>query len=105
MITLAASIGRNIGTGAPMCPRRWDAFQRDTRDALSVAPVVFSSAYTGEGEWDGVREESAYVVVSLDLDHIDATPVRDALATLASRYGQEAIALSVSVPTFVPASV
>jgi hypothetical protein len=80
--TVALTIGRNIGN-APMAAHEWDTFRTELGGCLAQ---VFGSA-DGRGEWDGVEEDTHYVVgLAVDVDALRAR-----LAELGAAYSQDAI--------------
>lgn len=101
---IQASIGRNIGS-EPMSARDWTRFLNDVADAIRThdeSPEV----QFGTGTWEGVTEESARITVYRDeIDPGEVTTIANRLATLAGRYGQDAIGLAVTHPLLVRPSV
>lgn len=91
LVTVYVSIGRNIGA-SPMPQERWTAFQDDVWDTLIGLGTVFTVA-EGDGVYEGQVERSAVAVA--EIDKADLPILRDRLAHLAARYGQECIALAV----------
>lgn len=89
--SITVTIGRGVGD-APMSDVQWARFQADVIDHVSaLVKPGFTFSYFGEGEWNGIKEESAAILFGAtaytsregDLAHI--------LAGLAEKYGQEAI--------------
>lgn len=93
---IQASIGRNIGS-EPMSKRDWTRFLNDVADAIR-AQGESPEVHFGTGTWEGVTEESARITVYRDRmpDPYALLTITDRLATLAGRYGQDAIGLVVS---------
>lgn len=96
---IQASIGRNIGN-VPMSSRDWSRFLNDVSDAIRVqgeSPEI----HTGVGTWEGIREESAHLTFYRDEmpSNGDRTTMVLSLSRLATKYGQDAIGLTVS-PVF-----
>ena len=109
MMYVQVNVGRNVGN-VEMDEQRW----RDFRSAVAMAlDVAVDSAYTieshqGWGVWDGKVEESAHLSVftpgSLPDGHTRA--LRNALADLATIYGQDSVALIVADSQLItPATV
>lgn len=99
------NIGRNVGT-EPMTDWLWEWFVDGAANLLVEAVKIRSFAsearptvkrsdvqvHRGQGEWDGVTEDSAHV--SLYWQHgIDTDLLTGALPSLAHMFGQDAIAL------------
>lgn len=102
MQTLAIGIGRNVGR-LPMDQASWQAFQEAVLGvAAPVGPLVFAG--TGNGEHDGVVEESFTVMVRLNGDP-DLARIREELARLAQRFGQDSIALTLGNGSHVSARI
>lgn len=95
MNTITVTIGRNVGD-EPMSPSSWNNFIFDTRKAfLQSAEDVWAGAlYTGG--WNG-HSEDAYILYGPSKSESAAavTILRQTLAILATKYGQDAIGLSV----------
>jgi hypothetical protein len=80
------SIGRNIGH-EPMDYSQWGSFIADVEDLIrNHGGQVYTIAY-GNGAWEDVPEESAVIVFA------GAYDIDQDLSSLASWYGQDAIAL------------
>lgn len=103
---LYVSIGRNRG-GLPMPARDWRAFQRSLEAVVAqVADPIYTRAL-GEGEWrDGevIVREDCYVLVGELLAEDSVDQLRNKLAKLARRYGQDAIALALADTELVAAA-
>lgn len=92
--TVTATIGRNIGA-EPLSDETWSTFKAETADHLgALLQPELTFTYDGQGEWDGVREDSAIIVLVATRYTADLANVRAILATLCERYEQDAIALS-----------
>lgn len=105
MQSVMVTIGRNVGN-VPMSDETWDSFQNDVSAAL-YANVANDDSWletsTGWGEWDGVRETNARLaLLAADTSHVDT--LRATLATLAAKYGQDAVALAIGESELVGAS-
>lgn len=96
--TLTVTIGRNIGS-EPMEESMWERFTSSVIDTLTdlVSPD-FTFTYNGQGEWDGVTEDSRAIVAVNT--HICAE-VRDRLHDIALEFQQAAIGLSVGLSELV----
>jgi hypothetical protein len=102
------SIGRNIADEETvrvrpdrLSDRDWQAFITETLDVART----FGDVYFG-GEGDGVYQdepEEAFTVVFEDVDTLERAALVASLAELASRYGQESIALTTGETEFVAA--
>lgn len=104
---VTVTIGRNVSTGrpdpgregapavAPMPSERWEDFTVAVAGALFdlTRYVDLFGPFTGEGEWDGVREESRAIIV-LTRYPVAPDTLTARLAELARHYGQDAIAWS-----------
>ena len=100
MLQVQVSIGRNTSPGIPLPKIAWYNFQRDIGEALweNVAGAAqWEEVHTGTGSWDGQTEESAHITV-LDVFWLDREALTRDLASIAKRYGQDAIALTVTEP-------
>lgn len=97
MYALNVTLGRNVNN-RPMSYGRWHTFIQDVERTLRVtvgAPEM-SFVFRGQGEWDGVREESALIQWLVTLTPADERVeilARD-LAELARHYDQDAIAFT-----------
>lgn len=109
---IQANIGRNA-SNVPMSETAWATFQQDVKEEIVTAIYQATSAqglglmplfqvHTGEGEWEGVKEESAHVSIYFDHPWEDAEfadiahALEDRLSNLAHAYGQDAIAFVVA---------
>jgi hypothetical protein len=109
---IQVSIGRNDSNGR-MDDDHWDHFQQDVKDviitsiyaphpnlpALSLEPKI--ETHYGEGEWEGVKEESAHLSLYFPTPAgVAAHRVREMmdqdLSRLAYDYDQDAIAYVVA---------
>jgi hypothetical protein len=102
MQNVTVAIGRNIDN-EPMSARSWRAFQNDVQAALHSAAEpgpTFSAKYRGEGQWQGVREQSVVFSASFEGVTIDREALSGALASIARAYQQDAVALTVGEITF-----
>jgi hypothetical protein len=92
--TVTATIGRNVGS-TPLSDEGWDDFKRETADHLgALLKPSLTFTYEGSGEWDGVAEDSAIIVLVATQYTTDLVNVRAVLADLCKRYEQDAIALT-----------
>lgn len=93
--TVTVTIGRNVGS-TPMADDIWEAFRLGVYSALSslVHPDhIF--AYFGQGEWEGVTEDSA-CVVAVGAQYTSSIARLDSeLEDLSERFGQDAIGYTV----------
>lgn len=110
---IQVTIGRNVGN-EPMDDTQWRRFQQDVRDVIATAvyaemrdrigarfPFADIETHYGEGEWDGVKEESAHLSLYFPTPAgVAAHRVRSMLdadlGTLAYDYDQDAIAYVVA---------
>ena len=100
MRTVMVSIGRNIGN-EPMSRKDWLAFVNDASDAIR-AQGESPEFHFGTGIWDGISEESVHLTVYRDeITETYLYGVKNRLSILASKYGQDAIALTISEPILV----
>lgn len=94
MTTLTIGFGRNVGTGEPLGPEDWSAFQHGMEQtAIYFGDLLFSGA--GRGIYQGVPEDAATVVV--ETDQPETAIAR--FAHVARIFGQEAIAVNDSPAT------
>jgi hypothetical protein len=96
MFVVQASIGRNVGT-QPLSNRDWTFFLNDVADVLrnqGEAPEF----HFGEGEWNGVYEDSAHITVYRAERPSEAAlyAYREGFSRIASHYGQDAIGLTIA---------
>jgi hypothetical protein len=92
--TITVTIGRNIGD-SPMSEEEWQDFQASVTSYLSnlVRPErVFT--YLGEGEWQGVVEESACILFIGNAYTTAVENVDRVLSVLAKSFNQDAIGWS-----------
>lgn len=93
------TIGRNIGTD-PMTDVAWSTFQADMQDILAGEAPHWEilSTHTGEGEWDGIPEDSAIITMvhSKPLSPKNLMSIRGKIAYKCREYKQEAIAFSTA---------
>ena len=93
MNTITITIGRNVGD-VPLDDHRWAGFRNDIQTVLSNHYAeVYVNAAAGRGTWEGVEEENATWVASVDTAFIPG--VRARLKYMADLYKQDAIALTV----------
>lgn len=103
-MSLYISIGRNYGAlagpreGQPMTTNEWSWFKQLTEAAVRAHTAgVFTDA-EGLSSWQGQSEDTHLWVAAGDsVPHALAT----ALGSLAAQFFQDAIAVSVGVPTFI----
>lgn len=91
---VTVTIGRNVGD-VPMHDGRWGSFIIDVFAAVkSVCGLAMSfGPFFGEGEWEGVREESSVRIFVTSLS-APAEELEALLGQLAAEYQQDAIAWS-----------
>jgi len=96
------AIGRNVGD-QPMIDLAWQYFQDTTRRALVEVLGVEPLVYFGEGEWEGVKEESAVFAVftARGISLNARTLIRRRMERLADLYRQDAIAVTYGTSTLV----
>ena len=109
---IQVSIGRNDSNGR-MDAAHWNHFQRDVKDAIVIAvyaphPTLEGlrlepriETHYGEGEWEGVKEESAHLSLYFPTPpgvaaHRVRAALEDDLSRLAYDYDQDAIAYVVA---------
>ena len=93
--TVTVSIGRNV-EDVPMPLAEWRRFRADVRRALGGVRPYVSDART-IGEWAGVAEESRTWVAPIAAQ--DVQTLVASMADLATRYRQDAIAVTVGTTT------
>jgi hypothetical protein len=99
---VSVTIGRNVGD-TPMSREDWAGFRQHITAALKELEPQVIFEYLGEGEWHGVKEESARIVALFPVRHDAATLayLRRFLKSWAALYDQDAIALSLGVSELV----
>ena len=99
MAPVSISIGR--GGGERMLPLgEWRRFIRDVSDAVAAyGDDTYVNGAASVGVWDGVREASRTYVADVDAVNLDG--LRERLVTLAGRYRQDAIALTIGETALV----
>lgn len=105
MTQVQVSIGRNTSPGVPMTYGSWQSFQGYVSDALwarTRGGYRWIEIHAGEGFWDDQVEESVHVTM-LDVFWLDRASLTRDLASIAKRYGQNAIALSITEPELIAA--
>lgn len=102
--TVTVTIGRNVDD-QPLWSFEWQEFRAIVGATLDnlLAPD-FSASYDGRGQWNGVSEDSTTFVASGVTTHTPRQTLVDAMAHLAKRYGQDAIAVTIGLTTLVDAS-
>lgn len=86
------SIGRNIRE-VPMSQVDWVSYVVEVQEVIVAAGGVVHGSTFGSGEWDGITEESAYILFSgAELQKLEAD-----LPVVAAMYRQEAIGLLMGV--------
>lgn len=91
---VTVTIGRNVGS-EPMTPQAWSLFQTMVTDHLSaLLRPEQAFTYYGTGEWEGVTEESAAIVLvgvryTSRVDDVDRV-----LSGIAGTFEQDAIGWS-----------
>lgn len=98
MHTLSVTIGRNvtnIGVTLPMDGHVWQKFKNRTH--AIVRALGQTETFNGQGEWDGVVEDSAMFSTRQEEPYSDSqiAALRDALKLLAYAFAQDAIALTI----------
>lgn len=93
MSTVTVSIGRNVGS-APLDAIEWSAFKEATRNlVLDATSRLFVDSAWSVGRWDGVEEESCTFVGEAYGPAV-VIALHEALAGLARRFQQDAIAIT-----------
>ena len=92
---VTVTIGRNTTRGKTLFRFEWEQFILDVKAALAdqVEPTATFGPFTGEGVWEGEREESA-VWILIAGRHASISHIDEVLAKVAAIYEQEAIAWS-----------
>lgn len=102
--TVVVTVGRNIGE-KPMPRSDWDIFRGHVDLTLqNLLQPDFSASYDGQGEWEGISEQSTTFVFSGVKTSVGRDIVTHVLADAAKRFGQDAIALTIGGTTLVAAS-
>ena len=91
--TVTVTIGRNVGDD-PLSASSWNDYFRETRDAVEASSAALLTVAPYRGAWEGVKEDAG-IFYGLGVDDDDLASLRARLETLASKYGQAAIGLSV----------
>lgn len=96
---ISITIGRNVGD-EPMNNNNWGAFKWEIGKAIkkhaTLEGVIFSG--DGLGVWAGESEQSKAAIVLAD--NVNLPALRQDLASLATKYNQEAIGCAiVELPT------
>jgi len=100
MFTVMVSIGRNVGN-TPLSDRDWTFFQNDVADVIRREGEM-PEIHTGRGLWAMVWEDSVHLTVYREfVTEGMRYAYREGLSRLASHYGQDAIALTISEPELV----
>lgn len=88
------NIGRNVDE-TPMDDAKWEGYTRRVVEALATYTRTNSTdlimVHRGDGIWEGIREDSAYVSVVSDTRDLDG--LREELQRLKRFYCQDSIAL------------
>lgn len=91
--TVTISIGRNVGD-QPMSADKWRRFRADIGRRLRAAGAnVFVDTAVSTGTWDGVREQSATWVASVEANRLET--IRVGLERACRLFQQDAIALTI----------
>lgn len=94
--TATVTIGRNIGD-SPMLEGLWTEFRNDIKETIlaltSHRDLHTMDALTSAGQYKDMMEESATYVFDIYLHGLN--DLRPRLVKLASKYGQECIALVI----------
>lgn len=98
MKTVTITIGRNVpqvwGGQIAMDAEGWAGFRNDVQTLLeNTHAVIYVAGALGRGEWQGVEEENATYVASVEPERL--SELRDTLSLFADRWHQDAIALTV----------
>lgn len=97
---IQANIGRNIGS-EPMTDSEWHGFIDSVKFAFCFADQSASimsddiSIHYGQGEWDGVPEESAYISFFDANQTIDIKHLKTQFRIIKKWYEQDTIALVI----------
>lgn len=105
MTQVQVSIGRNTSPGIPLPKIAWYNFQRSVHVALwaqTRGESRWVEIHKGEGQWEDQVEESAHITM-LDVFWLDREALSRDLARIAQRYGQTAVALTVTEPELITA--
>lgn len=110
MYEYSVTIGRNVGN-EPMSELEWQAYQDDIRVLfrqtvwMAVCHCESEESFTGRGQWDGIWEDNARIVVrtTAPIDSGALSYLRTSLADTASYYGQDAIALAIGTSELIDA--
>jgi hypothetical protein len=95
MRTITVTIGRNVGS-EPMEQSEWNAFVWETRETIEiVSPELWANA-AHRNSWNGTSEDS-FIFYGPLFDETDATVefLRNRLETIATKFRQDAIGLSI----------
>lgn len=113
---VTVTIGRNVGTNylteaeaeqvdtfgvsdwPTLSDAQWTELQARVTSALAntVNPSCGTQVFRGEGEWDGVKEESALFVALGTVDEVNRFALlRGELLKIAYNFRQDAIALAI----------
>lgn len=102
---VTVTIGRNIGD-EPMSRDSWAQFRADVIDHLgALLKPAESFVYHGQGEWEGVTEDSTAILLVATGYTARDTDVERILSVLADTYSQDAIAWSYGPGALVKGSV
>lgn len=103
MTAVTVTIGRGLADGDTLADRTWRDFQSETRAVVDAvaADVWVDTPY--RGAWQDVVED-AHVWLAQTADGADLDGLRDALALLARRFGQDAIGLVIGDAALVAAT-
>lgn len=105
MQQVQVSIGRNNASGISLPKIAWYNFQSAISDTLwfhTRGGDRGVEIHKGEGQWEDQTEESAHITM-LDVFSVDREALSRDLARIALRYGQTAIALTVTEPELITA--
>lgn len=96
---VAITIGRNIGN-KPMGAITWAQFEADITQTISNRATIDGQIFAGSGAgvWAGQSEQAQALIVLAD--NVDQPALRQDLASLATKYQQDAIGcVIVDLPT------
>jgi hypothetical protein len=110
MRTITVTIGRNVGPD-PLPAEEWNTFVFETRQIVEAVTTELWASGPSRSTWDGVSEENFYFYGPLNTaSRVRFRRFRNRLETLATKYRQEAIGISIGTfelvepfPTAAPA--
>ena len=96
---IAITIGRNVGS-KPMSAITWAQFEADITQTISNHATIDGQIFAGSGAgvWAGQSEQAQAIIVLADT--VNRPALRQDLASLATKYQQDAIGcVIVELPT------